>query len=251
VEKGGLDRVEFFINKYKKNYIKNMEKYFYPIDPNDKRDIYDYWAIPAQMGEELIYEGHKLISQGNLPQEALDYLEKLEEPGICVEIGVLGGATFLEIFRIIRNKNIQLYGIDPWELAQKSNGISKDLFTPDSIDRYYKKQKDNRKNLQKIVAHTDTNNQCDLIHGFSDDLGIVNRFRDNTVSFLHIDGDHSYENVTKDLRYWFPKLKSGGLIVGDDYSWPSVAEAFAHFIDSPPSYIEWRTTDSKYFIHKG
>lgn len=37
------------------------------------------------------------------------------------------------------------------------------------------------------------------------------------IDFLYIDGDHSYEGVKKDIKMWFPKVKSGGLIGGDDY----------------------------------
>jgi hypothetical protein len=36
---------------------------------------------------------------------------------------------------------------------------------------------------------------------------------------VYIDGDHSYEAVRDDLRAWYPKLKHGGVLCGDDYYW--------------------------------
>ena len=36
------------------------------------------------------------------------------------------------------------------------------------------------------------------------------------LDWVYIDGDHSYEAVTKDLEISFRLVKSGGLITGDD-----------------------------------
>jgi len=40
-----------------------------------------------------------------------------------------------------------------------------------------------------------------------------------SVDLVYIDGDHSYEGVKKDLRVFWPMVKSGGYLTGDDYSW--------------------------------
>ena len=42
-------------------------------------------------------------------------------------------------------------------------------------------------------------------------------FEDNSIDAIYIDGDHTYRGVIKDIKYWAPKVKPGGLIVGDDY----------------------------------
>ena len=36
------------------------------------------------------------------------------------------------------------------------------------------------------------------------------------IDFLYIDGNHSYSYVYRDLELYYPKVKSGGCIVGDD-----------------------------------
>lgn len=38
-----------------------------------------------------------------------------------------------------------------------------------------------------------------------------------SLALLYIDGDHSYEGVTADLRAWVPKVVSGGVVALHDY----------------------------------
>jgi len=42
-------------------------------------------------------------------------------------------------------------------------------------------------------------------------------FKDETLDFVYIDGDHSLEGVYVDLKCWLPKLRIGGIIAGHDY----------------------------------
>ena len=41
-------------------------------------------------------------------------------------------------------------------------------------------------------------------------------FDDNSLDFVYIDGNHMYEYVMDDLKAWYPKIKSGGILAGDD-----------------------------------
>ena len=43
---------------------------------------------------------------------------------------------------------------------------------------------------------------------------------DNAI--VYIDADHSYDGVISDLKDWTPFVKSGGLIIGDDYGVPEI-----------------------------
>ena len=42
------------------------------------------------------------------------------------------------------------------------------------------------------------------------------------ISFLYIDGDHTYEGVKSDFELWEPKVKIGGTIGFHDSNWPGV-----------------------------
>lgn len=41
-------------------------------------------------------------------------------------------------------------------------------------------------------------------------------YEDGSLNFVMIDGDHGYEAVKADILAWLPKVKSGGVIAGDD-----------------------------------
>lgn len=45
----------------------------------------------------------------------------------------------------------------------------------------------------------------------------VNLFNDNTLDFVYIDANHTYEAVIDDINAWYPKVKSGGIVSGHDY----------------------------------
>jgi hypothetical protein len=40
---------------------------------------------------------------------------------------------------------------------------------------------------------------------------------DGSLDFVYVDAEHTYEACLADLRAWSPKVKSGGIVSGDDY----------------------------------
>ena len=46
----------------------------------------------------------------------------------------------------------------------------------------------------------------------------ANLVADDSLDFVFIDADHSYESVLDDIILWYPKVKSGGIIAGHDYN---------------------------------
>ena len=45
----------------------------------------------------------------------------------------------------------------------------------------------------------------------------VKEFDDNSLDFCYIDAKHKYESVKQDISIWYPKIKEGGVLCGDDY----------------------------------
>ena len=45
----------------------------------------------------------------------------------------------------------------------------------------------------------------------------VKLYENESVDFIFIDASHEYEDVKDDINHWFPKLKRGCIISGDDY----------------------------------
>ena len=53
-------------------------------------------------------------------------------------------------------------------------------------------------------------------------------FLDGELDFVFIDGEHSYEAARLDIEAWWPKVRSGGLLMGHDYDrqrFPGVCRA--------------------------
>lgn len=46
---------------------------------------------------------------------------------------------------------------------------------------------------------------------------VVGEIPDNSLDCVYIDGDHTLKGITIDLIRLFPKVKDGGVILGDDY----------------------------------
>ena len=44
-----------------------------------------------------------------------------------------------------------------------------------------------------------------------------NMFLDNSLDFVYIDANHAYDFVKEDIQLWYPKVKSGGWVMGHDY----------------------------------
>lgn len=59
----------------------------------------------------------------------------------------------------------------------------------------------------------------------------VEKFEDNSLQFLFIDGDHSYKGIKKDIELWLPKIKAGGYIGGHDWQVKDIRKAVNEFFD--------------------
>ena len=42
-------------------------------------------------------------------------------------------------------------------------------------------------------------------------------FKDESLDFIYIDANHTYESAKEDIQLWYPKIKVGGMISGHDY----------------------------------
>src|SRR6185503_15716318 len=62
------------------------------------------------------------------------------------------------------------------------------------------------------------------------------QFPDASLDVVFIDGDHEYTAVVADILAWWPKLKVGGFMAGDDFFMTPVCKAVCEAF-APSGYI--------------
>lgn len=121
---------------------------------------------------------------------------------IGLEIGCSLGHTTVHL--LSNFLNLKLYGIDPYIEYTDWNGNFLSLEHHNENYEVFK---------QNIEPYGDRHF---LYKDISDN--VVNEFEDNSLDFIFIDGLHTYEQVLKDCRNYYSKVKSGGIFSGHDYT---------------------------------
>ena len=130
--------------------------------------------------------------------DRLDLIKKyIKNKKIIVEIGTDTGN--LAEFILKNNQECHLFCIDPY------------LNYPEYEDT-----------LNLTSNDIKFNNVKDRLNVYSNRITFIRKFSHDALSdipdadFIYIDGNHKYKYVLEDLNDWYPKLKSGGIIIGDD-----------------------------------
>jgi len=170
-------------------------------------------------------------------------LEKIAQGAKCAEIGVFNGAFSRKIF----SKNpSEIHLVDPWvQQTDQHDQHAKD--SQEEQDARFQKVK----NWADEMSSDET--KISVYRDFSENA--AKNFSNNYFDWIYIDGDHRYEAVKIDLESWWPKLKPGGWITGDDYTqksdWGAVeaVNQFAMSIGLTPPHentlIAWKTGNTK------
>ncbi len=146
-------------------------------------------------------------------------VERARNGETFVEIGVWKGKSTAYLAKRLQQsgKQVRFFAIDTFQGSLDEDGQQ------DEITRL---QAD-RRTLYDVF--TDNLVRCG-VRGLvtpviADSAEAARRFADRSVAFCFIDGGHSYGAVRRDLDAWLPKIAPGGLIAGDDFAFPGVAQA--------------------------
>ena len=136
-------------------------------------------------------------------REATRKLAASVNPKVVVEVGVYAGAlsAMLATIPSIEQQHI----VDSWE-----GGYSG--FSEKHMDGIAQQVLNWAKTQPKVEVH------------FLRSEEAAYRFADESIDFWHTDGDHSLPGVLTDISTWLPKVKTGGILSGDNYEIPAVAE---------------------------
>ena len=133
-----------------------------------------------------------------------------DAPTQWVEVGVFHGASLAWLCaEVLRSgKAVSIAGVDDWsswdgEMAGEQLRASAE---------------------QALARYREALGQRLQLHAMSS-TDAATLFPNGSLSVVWLDADHSYDAVRADIAAWLPKLKPGGAIGGDDYSYSGVERA--------------------------
>lgn len=117
---------------------------------------------------------------------------------VGAEIGVYKGEYTEKFCKI----GIKMYAIDPWHSYAGAGRTAKDQTRQEFLYGH----------TQRVLA---SYNDCTIIRKTSMDA--VHYFKDRSLDFVYIDGDHNFKHIAEDIYEWTWKVRIGGIVAGHDY----------------------------------
>lgn len=118
---------------------------------------------------------------------------------VGAEVGTYRG----EFTEKLCKAGLKVYAIDPW-MGYEGAGRS---------EKRQDKQDFNYEEAKKVLAPYSDN--CILVRETSREA--LKNFKDGSLDFVYLDGDHRFQYIAEDLVEWSKKVRSGGVVSGHDY----------------------------------
>jgi hypothetical protein len=125
--------------------------------------------------------------------------------GICVEIGTWEGGFTDAILQ--RPQVVKVYCVDPYKHFENNE-------YPDGMNLLTQEEFNSKFDITTNKLVSKFGNKVSFIRETS--VEACKQFEDESLDFVYIDGNHDYKCVLEDLKLWFPKVKKGGYVCGDD-----------------------------------
>lgn len=145
-----------------------------------------------------------------------EMVELAEDGDLFVEIGSFKGqsSSFMGVEIINSGKKIKFDAVDTWQ-GSKEHQAGGDCEDPNvvagTLFEEFTKNTEPVKSVINPVRMPSTE--------------AASLYEDKSISFIMIDGDHTYDGVVADVLSFYPKMKPGGFMTGDDAWAPDVWKA--------------------------
>ena len=142
-----------------------------------------------------------------------DAIREADSGDVMVEIGSWYGrsAAYMAVEIANSGKQIDFYCVDTWTGSVDLPWMATHLATRGHSAFPFFRENMERGGVWNLVK---TINRPSI--------EAATLFENESVDFVMVDGSHDYTSVRDDVRAWLPKLKSNGLMAGDDAAWPGV-----------------------------
>jgi predicted O-methyltransferase YrrM len=169
-----------------------------------QRDAAERWPDAALIERDVncvTFYGWFHPEQGEWYQAQIARLEN----ATIVEVGVFAGLSISYILETCRANGNVIHAIDPWAGELEPHMAS----FVDAVER------SGYSDIVRVVRKSS--------------VAAASAYKSNSIDFIFIDADHSYESVLEDMNLWYDKLKPGSIMAGHDYDFEAVQEAVRTF----------------------
>lgn len=198
-------------------------------------------AFRANTPDGVLYQPKREIRLENFTRD--DLAKLFAELGfkVGVEIGV-ERANYSEVL-CKANPSMLLYGVDP---LIPYHGYREHV-SKEKMDGFY----------EEVVSKMSEHN-FKHVRKFS--LDAVKDFKDGSLDFVYIDGNHDFQNTTNDIVEWSKKVRKGGIIAGHDYNRnkkkdyrchvKDVVQGYTYALDIKPYFITSDKSPSWFWVNQ-
>ncbi len=162
---------------------------------------------------------------------ALCDIVRLLPPGDLLEVGCLyGRSAFALGYLASRHRIGNLVGVDPWNAAELTDqgtqaaslNVERVNIDLEQVFRIFLSTAailDNVGYIRKTSEAARPIYEAARLSGHLDSPELGSIALSPHLSLLHVDGNHRYDHVWKDVESWSPYLVPGGWLLLDDYVW--------------------------------
>lgn len=174
--------------------------------------VHDRGQTPVPARQQRRFSARRAGVARRIQRRRLLWL--LPKGGTCVEIGSWRGDNAARLLASRRPQ--KMYLVDPWEYREEEK----------YNDAWFgaagrSGQQDMDAIYESVIARFRPNiDSGQLVVKRMRSIDAASSFADDSLDWVYVDGDHSYEGVKDDLEAYYRAVKPGGFLAGDDYEGP-------------------------------
>jgi hypothetical protein len=152
------------------------------------------------------------------------------EPGLIIEVGSWKGASAIHMAELAKahRPDCRIVCIDTWTASNKA------LWTQPKLRETYERSNGFPTVYWQFLANVVRAGHRDMILPLPVTSSCGAEILDHyevLADLIYIDAGHSLDDVALDLKHYWPLVRPGGFMFGDDYTenWPGVHQAVIQF----------------------
>lgn len=145
------------------------------------------------------------------------------KPNVILELGTYKGRSAIQFANLCKKYQLstKIYCVDTW-LGSAEHENHEDLMKINGWPTMF---------YQFLANVIHTGHQDCIVPVPMDTMSNYRLMKNGNIKvpLIYVDAGHFYESVYADIKYYWEVLEDGGVMIGDDYSWPDVKKAVKDF----------------------